>query len=204
MPATSKSQQRLFSMALAVRKGDLPRSKVWKAVLDIVDSDMTNKEIEDFTVLKESNKYGTMKSLSEYITEAMVNEVFQAFASTNELSGTNPPMSWSDYKRIDDVVQSTLSDNLDDQVSTIGEKKVEKYKAWLETNSDKLNMFALYMNKYGRFAIMINNHATADDVEYYIMTSGKTAEEMVLWLKANLSKCITFAKKYTNCKGWNI
>ena len=74
MPAKSKSQQRLFSMALAVRKGDLPRNKVWKAVLDIVDSDMTNKEIEDFTVLKESNKYRTMKPLSEYIAEAMVNE----------------------------------------------------------------------------------------------------------------------------------
>ena len=65
MPATSKSQQRLFSMALAVRKGDLPRSKVWKAVLDIVDSDMTNKEIEDFTVLKESR----MRPLIEYINE---------------------------------------------------------------------------------------------------------------------------------------
>ena len=69
MPAKSKSQQRLFSMALAVRKGDLPRSKVWKAVLDIVDSDMTNKEIEDFTVLKEG-----MKPLLEYMVEAMVNE----------------------------------------------------------------------------------------------------------------------------------
>lgn len=66
MPAKSKSQQRLFSMALAVRKGDLPRSKVWKAVLDIVDSDMTNKEIEDFTVLKEG-----MRPLSEYMMEAM-------------------------------------------------------------------------------------------------------------------------------------
>ena len=66
MPATSKSQQRLFSMALAVRKGDLPRSKVWKAVLDIVDSDMSNKEIEDFTVLKEG-----MTPLSTYVVEAL-------------------------------------------------------------------------------------------------------------------------------------
>lgn len=66
MPATSKSQQRLFSMALAVRKGDLPRSKVWKAVLDIVDSDMSNKEIEDFTVLKEG-----ITPLSTYVVEAL-------------------------------------------------------------------------------------------------------------------------------------
>ena len=54
MPSKSKSQQRLFSMALAVRKGDLKRSEVHQSVLDIVDSEMTNKEIEEFTVLKEN------------------------------------------------------------------------------------------------------------------------------------------------------
>lgn len=54
MPSKSKSQQRLFSMALAVRKGELKRSEVHQSVLDIVDSKMTNKEIEDFTILKES------------------------------------------------------------------------------------------------------------------------------------------------------
>ena len=48
MPAKSKAQQRLFGMALAVRRGDLKRKDVWKEVLDIVDSDMTDKEIEDF------------------------------------------------------------------------------------------------------------------------------------------------------------
>lgn len=52
MPATSKSQQRLFSMALAVRKGKLKRTEVYKSVLDIVDSDMSNKEIEDFTTME--------------------------------------------------------------------------------------------------------------------------------------------------------
>ena len=58
MPAKSKSQQILFSMALAVRRGKLKRSEVSTSVLDIVDSDMSNKEIEDFTVLKENNIYG--------------------------------------------------------------------------------------------------------------------------------------------------
>lgn len=66
MPATSKSQQRLFCMALAVRKGDLKRSEVSKEVLGIVDSKMTDKEIEDFTVLKEYR----MRSLIDYIIEA--------------------------------------------------------------------------------------------------------------------------------------
>lgn len=63
MPATSKSQQRLFSMALAVRKGKLKRTEVYKSVLEIVDSDMTNKEIEEFTV------HESMKSLLEVINE---------------------------------------------------------------------------------------------------------------------------------------
>ncbi len=63
MPSNSKSQQRLFSMALAVRKGKLKRSEVHQSVLDIVDSDMTNKQIEDFTVLKES--------LLDYLKESL-------------------------------------------------------------------------------------------------------------------------------------
>lgn len=55
MPSKSKSQQRLFSMTLAVRKGELKRSEVHQSVLDIVDSKMTNKEIEEFTILKENS-----------------------------------------------------------------------------------------------------------------------------------------------------
>lgn len=52
MPAKSKSQQRLFGMALAVRRGELKRSDVDDAVLDIVDGDMTDKQIRDFAKTK--------------------------------------------------------------------------------------------------------------------------------------------------------
>ena len=52
MPSKSKSQQRLFGMALAVRKNELKRSEVDQSVLDIVDSDMTDKQIEDFASTK--------------------------------------------------------------------------------------------------------------------------------------------------------
>lgn len=55
MPSKSKSQQRLFCMAWAVRKGELERNKVSKEVLDIADGDMTDKEIKEFMVLKESS-----------------------------------------------------------------------------------------------------------------------------------------------------
>ena len=52
MPAKSQAQQRLFGMALAVRRGERKRSEVNGSVLDIVDSDMTNKQIEHFAKTK--------------------------------------------------------------------------------------------------------------------------------------------------------
>lgn len=62
MPAQSKAQQRLFGMALAVRRGEMKRSEVEQSVLDIVNGDMTDKQIEDFA--KTSHK-----SLKEHLEE---------------------------------------------------------------------------------------------------------------------------------------
>lgn len=54
MPAKSKTQQALMGMALAVRRGEMKRNEVDKNVLDIVDSDMSTKDIEDFAKTKRS------------------------------------------------------------------------------------------------------------------------------------------------------
>jgi hypothetical protein len=64
MPAKSKAQQALFGMALAVRKGEMKRSDVDKNVLDIVDGDMTDKEIEDFASTSH-------KSLPQHLKESI-------------------------------------------------------------------------------------------------------------------------------------
>jgi len=64
MPAKSKAQQALFGMALAVRKGEMKRSDVDKNVLDIVDGEMTNKEIEDFASTPR-------KSLPQHLKESI-------------------------------------------------------------------------------------------------------------------------------------
>ena len=63
MPAKSQTQQRLFGMALAVRRGDMKRSEVNDSVLDIVDSDMTDKQIEDFA---------KTKGLKEHLLESLI------------------------------------------------------------------------------------------------------------------------------------
>ena len=52
MPAKSQAQQRLFGMALAVRRGEMKRSEANDSVLDIVDSEMTDKQLEDFAKTK--------------------------------------------------------------------------------------------------------------------------------------------------------
>ena len=77
MPAKSKAQQELFGMALAVRRGELERSKAGKEVLDIVDSDMTDKEIEDFASTKHKGlkdhvkeQFNEMKNIITYINES--------------------------------------------------------------------------------------------------------------------------------------
>ena len=54
MPAKSKAQQALMGMALAVRKGEMSRDEDYDKVLDIVDSDMSTKDIEDFAKTKRS------------------------------------------------------------------------------------------------------------------------------------------------------
>lgn len=76
MPARSKGQQRLFGMALAVRRGEMKRSDVWDEVLDIVDSDMTDKEIEDFAKTKHDGlkEHRGMKSLFNYINERQLGD----------------------------------------------------------------------------------------------------------------------------------
>lgn len=72
MPAKSKAQQALFGMALAVRRGELERTKVTKEVLNIVDSDMTDKEIEDFAATKH-------KGLKDHVEESLFNTLNKVF-----------------------------------------------------------------------------------------------------------------------------
>lgn len=52
MPTTSKSQQRLFGMAWAVRKGELPRNEVSKEILDIADGELSDKELKLYASTK--------------------------------------------------------------------------------------------------------------------------------------------------------
>lgn len=74
MPAKSKAQKTAMCMALAARKGDLEVSKLKGAALEIYNSDMTNKEIEEFTV---------MESLQNYLNCRLLN-LFESILSSTK------------------------------------------------------------------------------------------------------------------------
>ena len=69
MPAKSKAQQTAMCMALAARKAEIKVSDLKGAALDIYKSDMTDKEIEDFTTLKEG-----MTSLKDFLNESRASD----------------------------------------------------------------------------------------------------------------------------------
>ena len=64
MPAKSKSQQRLFGMAYAARKGEIPKSDLPDDVEDVVNSKITTKDIKKFAKTKH-------KGLPERLRESL-------------------------------------------------------------------------------------------------------------------------------------
>lgn len=65
MPAVSQQQQKIFGLALAVKRGEVSRSEASQEVLDIVDS-MSEKDIEDFASTKHD---GLPKKVEQKIRE---------------------------------------------------------------------------------------------------------------------------------------
>jgi hypothetical protein len=78
MPAQSQQQQKLFGLALSVKRGETPRSDASKEVLDIVDS-MTEKQIEDFA--------GTSHSGLPKKVESTLRELVKAAIKDNAVGG---------------------------------------------------------------------------------------------------------------------
>jgi len=151
-----------------------------------------------------------MKDLKDYLLESIpghprYKEPFQAFCVATSYS-TNPPLDFEDMDRCDFSVGNYLSELLDKE-SSLDEKKVKKYKEFLDKNEDLLDsLFVLYLDNPGfgkkyHITVMINRHADEDNDTYYVMTYKKGIDDTVEWLKSNLSKCVSFAKSHTVWKG---
>lgn len=66
----SQSQQQLFGLALSVKRGEMPRSKVSKEVLDIVDS-MSEGKIRDFAKTKHKGLPQHVKEETQLIDKVL-------------------------------------------------------------------------------------------------------------------------------------
>jgi hypothetical protein len=87
MPATSQQQQKLFGLALAVKRGEVPASEVSDEVKAIVDR-MSEKDIEDFAATKHKGLPKMKEQLRKIVREIMREKViFEMNESVNESAG---------------------------------------------------------------------------------------------------------------------
>ena len=91
MPARSKQQQKFFGLALAVKKGDVPKSDVSKDVKDIVDK-MSKKDIEDFA----STKHKGLPNKIEAQLEELIKKIDEKWSDKYKKSiNCNNPKGFS-------------------------------------------------------------------------------------------------------------
>ena len=74
--AESKQQQKLFGLALSVKRGETPRSEVSAEVLKIVD-DMSEKEIRKFAKTSHEGLPKKVQTKEEAIREALLDRMFE-------------------------------------------------------------------------------------------------------------------------------
>jgi hypothetical protein len=71
MPSTSKQQQKLFGLALSVKRGETPRNEASDEVLNIVDT-MSEKQIEDFA---STSHEGLPQTVEQRLREIIRTEI---------------------------------------------------------------------------------------------------------------------------------
>jgi hypothetical protein len=102
MPATSQQQQKLFGLALSVKRGETPRSEASDEVLNIVDT-MSEKDIEDFA----STSHSGLPKKVESIIRGLVRETYRekvlgevSYDSAGNLKIKKQYDSISDYEKV--------------------------------------------------------------------------------------------------------
>ena len=101
MPAKSKAQKRLMSMALAYKKGDLKISDVQKYNRDKIKSlakRMSDKELEDFTKTPDKN---LPEKVKEDLNLNNINGMGDIILPDGELEGSGDipfPLKWDEIE----------------------------------------------------------------------------------------------------------
>jgi hypothetical protein len=96
MPAVSQQQQKLFGLALSVKRGETPRSEASDDVLKIVDT-MSEKNIEDFAGTEHKGLPSKVESkLRSIVREILREKTIKEVGKSNVKS---PTMSKKDWRK---------------------------------------------------------------------------------------------------------
>jgi hypothetical protein len=91
MPSVSKQQQKLFGLALSVKRGDTPKSKASKQVKDLVDR-MSEKDLEKYAKTKQSG----LPNKVEMELESLINKIDEEWSDKYKRSiDCNNPKGFS-------------------------------------------------------------------------------------------------------------
>lgn len=217
MPAVSKEQQTAMRMALAARKGDLEKSKLKGAALEIYNSDMTNKQIKDFTVLKEAGVGTSLKSFLEesmnesilgssntgkdyiesiiydYLTNPEKFEGFTGFKKEDiEIKG-----NIVDIKSVPDGAKFVINENIPEDYVFNFYSKAKNFKIFVVGNEN----YKRFLKNIGTVSIETNAYRGLDvnfkNIYEWIDLSKLNIKEGALWFE----NCNVDMSKGTNLKG---
>ena len=89
MPAQSQQQQKLFGLALAFKRGEVPASEVSDEIKDIADR-MSEKDIEDFAATKHKGLPKMKEQLRKIVREIMRERVISEMNEESVNEGVEP------------------------------------------------------------------------------------------------------------------
>jgi hypothetical protein len=144
MPAQSQQQQKLFGLALSVKRGETPRSEASEEVLNIVDS-MSEKQIKDFA---ETSHSGLPAKVEQQVREALRELMREMAIEEAELPKAAIPANIKTklVQAIDKIKDTNLNYNQKLQVIGkivdslgIDKKELAKMSSKLKTTLESLN-----------------------------------------------------------------
>mgnify|MGYP001155095735 CR=1 len=130
MPAQSQQQQKLFGLALAFKRGEVPASEVSDEIKDIADR-MSEKDIEDFA----STKHKGLPKMKEQLRKIVREIMREQSISEMELSKDDMEKLHSDGEVDVDGEKVTYDESVNEGASTeekrivmMAIKKIAKYR----------------------------------------------------------------------------
>ena len=166
MPAQSQQQQKLFGLALAFKRGEVPSSEVSDEIKAIADR-MSEKEIEDFA---STNHKGLPKKMKEQLRN-IVREIMreQAISEMNEVSineDENP--CWDGYEMVGMKMKDGKEvPNCVPKNESVNEGKFQKDDLVYNTRTKTVGIVRIGDDKYGEVKTDADGNVDVDELEKY-------------------------------------